>query len=514
MWGKSVLHKLEKVKHTAHMGGGQARIDKQHANGKLSVWERIELLFDDGSFTEVGGFVESRIEDFGANKKRVPGDGVVTGYGYINGRLAFAAAEDFTVHGGTMGEYHLKKMCAIQDMAYDMKAPIIFINDSGGARIEEGIVALAEMGGLFYRNTRASGVIPQIAVIMGPCAGGACYSPAICDFIFMMKDTGFMFLTGPKVVKTVIFEDVSPQDLGGAEVNAKKSGVAHFVYDKEQACLEGVRSFLSYLPQNFEEKPPAVPGKVMDLCKGLPELVVQNQRKCYDMHAVIGAMADKQSFFEVHKDFARNAIVGLGRIDGETVGFVANQPNFMGGSLDYNASDKIARFIRFCDCFNIPLVTLIDVPAFLPGKEQEYAGIIRHGAKMLYAYSEASVPKVSLILRKAYGGAYIAMNSKLMSADVVFAWPIAEIAVMGAEGAVDILFHRKVKNADDPEAERNKLADEYKEKFMNPYIAAAKGFVDEIIRPEETRKKISSALQMLKEKKTEPVRKKHGNMPL
>lgn len=514
MWDKSIIEKLENVKNAAHMGGGQKRIDKQHSNGKLTVWERLELLFDAGSFNEIGGLIESRIDDFNSGKKRVFGDGVVTGYGYINGRQVFVAAEDFTVHGGTMGEYHLKKICAIQDMAYGLKAPIIFINDSGGARIEEGIASLAEMGGMFYRNTRASGVIPQIAMVMGPCAGGACYSPAICDFIFMMKDTGLMFLTGPKVVKTVIFEDISAQELGGAEVNAQKSGVAHFLYEVEKNCIEGVRKFLSYLPQNYQEKPPVVKGTTMDLCKGLSELVVQNQRKCYDMHAVIGAMADRHSFFEVHKAFAQNAIVGLGRIDGETVGFVANQPNFMGGSLDYNASDKIARFIRFCDCFNIPIVTLIDVPAFLPGKEQEYAGIIRHGAKILYAYSEATVPKVSLILRKAYGGAYIAMNSKLMSADVVFAWPIAEIAVMGAEGAVDILFHRQVKEAENPAAERKKLEEEYKERFMNPYIAAARGYVDEIILPEDTRAKIATALRMLKGKKTEAVGKKHGNMPL
>jgi len=515
MWKNEIFEKLNVKQKAALAGGGEKRIERQHAQGKLTARERLELLFDTGTFTEIGAFVTARIDEFDAKKKWTPGDSVITGYGKIDGRMVFAASEDFTAFGGTMGEYHLKKICTVLDMAYDMRAPFITINDSGGARIEEGICALAEMGGLFLRNTRASGVIPQIAVIMGPCAGGACYSPAICDFVFMVEKTATMFITGPQVVKAAIGETVDAQTLGGASVHGQKSGVAHFLYPDDKTCLEGVKRLLSYLPSNNASSPPVFASFVpVDLCRGLQEVVVENRHKCYDMHAVIGAIVDKSSFLEIHKDFAPNIIVGFGRIDGKTVGFAANQPIYMGGSLDYHASDKLARFIRFCDCFNIPLVTLVDVPAFLPGKEQEQAGIIRHGAKVLYAYSEATVPKITLILRKAYGGAYIAMNSKLMGADMVFAWPIAEIAVMGAEGAVDIIFHKEIEAAQDPTERREKLIREYEERFITPYIAAERGYVDAVIRPEDTRTTIRDALEALQTKHGNLPDKKHGNMPL
>ena len=514
MWDKRVEEKLAARRAEALAGGGVERIAKQHGQGKLTARERLELLFDADTFIETGGFIKGRIHGFNRDKKHILGDGVVTGYGKIHGQTVFAASEDFTVHGGTMGEYHLRKICALQDMAFEAKAPIVFINDSGGARIEEGISSLAEMGGLFYRNTRASGITPQIAVIAGPCAGGACYSPAICDFIFMVEQTGLMFITGPKVVKAVTNEEISPQELGGANLHGTKSGVAHFTYKDEKSCMQGIRQLLTYLPGNAGETAPRISYEETNLCKGLQEVVVQDRRKCYDMHTVIGAIADKQSFFEIHKDYAKNALVGLGRIEGASVGFVANQPNYMGGSIDVNASDKMARFIRFCDCFNIPIITLVDVPAFLPGKEQEHMGIIRHGAKLLYAYSEATVPKITLILRKAYGGAYIAMGSKLMGADLVLAWPIAEIAVMGAEGAVNILYGRVLQQAKDPEAFRKERIDEYEEQFLNPYIAAECGYVDEIVLPTESRSRIAGALRAFEKKGTAQSIRKHGNIPL
>lgn len=529
---------LDRRREKALLGGGQNRIDKQHASGKLTARERIEMLLDPGTFVEVDGFLESRIDDFDLDKRRVPGDGVVTGYGEIDGRQVFVASEDFTVIGGTLGEYHSFKICRIQDMAMEMKAPLICINDSGGARIEEGISSLSGYSGMFLRHTKASGVIPQIAVILGPCSGGACYAPAICDFIFMVKDISKMFITGPNVVKTVINEEVSVEALGGADVHAKKSGVSHFTYDTENECLMGVRKLLSYLPSNWMEKPPVVNtperqslsfrvGKVFGRGEGarqdnvirtkaakLKDIVPDNSRHAYDVKEVIDCIVDEGSFFEVQKEFATNAVVGWCRMAGKVVGIVANQPNSMGGSLDYHASDKIARFIRFCDCFNIPLITLIDVPAFLPGTAQEHSGIIRHGAKILYAYSEATVPKISLIMRKAYGGAYIAMNSKEMGADIVYAWPIAEIAVMGADGAVNIAFKRKIKAAADPEAMRAQCKKEYEDRFLNPYVAAARGYVNEVIKPEETREALLKALRGLKNKQVEPIRKKHGNIPL
>ncbi len=539
-WNEAIKD-LDSRREKALRGGGQSKIDKQHAQGKMTARERIEMLLDPDTFVEVDGFLESRINDFDLDKRRVPGDGVITGYGEIDGRQVFVASEDFTVIGGTLGEYHSFKICRIQDMAMEMKAPLICINDSGGARIEEGISSLSGYSGMFLRHTKASGVIPQIAVILGPCSGGACYAPAICDFIFMVKDISKMFITGPNVVKTVINEEVSVEELGGADVHARKSGVSHFTYDSEGECLMGVRKLLSYLPSNWMEKPPVVnnperqrflshvskvfgkagkteTGKVEFDMKAkaakIMDIVPDNSRHAYDVKEVIDCIVDEGSFFEVQQDFAMNAVVGWCRMDGKVVGIVANQPNAMGGSLDYHASDKIARFIRFCDCFNIPLVTLIDVPAFLPGTAQEHNGIIRHGAKILYAYSEATVPKISLIMRKAYGGAYIAMNSKEMGADIVYAWPIAEIAVMGADGAVNIAFKRKIKAADDPEAMRAQCKKEYEERFLNPYVAAARGYVNEVIKPEETRDAIIKALKGLKNKQVENPKKKHGNIPL
>lgn len=539
-WEQALLD-LDERRGKAALGGGQLKIDKQHAQGKLTARERLEILFDKGTFVEVDGFVESRINDFDLDKRRVPGDGVVTGYGEIDGRLVFAASEDFTVIGGTLGEYHSFKITRIQDMAMEMKAPLICINDSGGARIEEGISSLSGYSGMFLRHTKASGMIPQIAVILGPCSGGACYAPAICDFIFMVKDTSKMFITGPNVVKTVINEEVSVEALGGAQVHAKKSGVSHFTFATEGECLMAVRKLLTYLPGSCLEKAPVINREthkesagfsvnkvfekiklrkrhsekdVENPCACLTDMVPDNSRIAYDVKKVIGCIADEGSFFEVQKEFAPNIVVGFARMDGESVGFVANQPNQMCGSLDYHASDKMARFIRFCDCFNIPLITLVDVPAFLPGTAQEHNGIIRHGAKVLYAYSEATVPKITLIMRKAYGGAYIAMNSKEMGADMVFAWPIAEIAVMGADGAVNIAFKRKIKASADPEAMRAQCKKEYEERFLNPYVAASRGYVNEVIKPEESREKIKHALKMLRTKKAEQPQKKHGNIPL
>ncbi len=536
-WNEAILD-LDERRKKASQGGGRARIEAQHKKGKMTARERIEMLLDEGSFVEVDDMIESRIDDFGLDKKRVPGDGVVTGYGTIAGRQVFVASEDFTVIGGTLGEYHSFKICRIQDMAMAMKAPLICINDSGGARIEEGISSLSGYSGMFLRHTKASGVIPQIAVILGPCSGGACYAPAICDFIFMVEETSKMFITGPNVVKTVINEEVSVEELGGAKVHAEKSGVSHFTYKNEKECLMGVRKLLSYLPSSNTKNPPAmeeiensagvaanVIGKVGELGKmilpgnedrsnKIVDIVPDNSRRAYNVKDVVECIVDKGSFFEVQKDFAKNVVVGFARMDGEVTGFVCNQPNHMAGSIDYHASDKMARFIRFCDCFNIPLVTLIDVPAFLPGTAQEHNGIIRHGAKVLFAYSEATVPKISLIMRKAYGGAYIAMNSKDMGADIVYAWPIAEIAVMGAEGAVNIAFKRKIKESPDPEAMRQQCIKEYDDRFLNPYVAAARGYVNEVIKPEETRTAILKALKGLKNKEVDVPYKKHGNIPL
>lgn len=514
MWNYEVFEKLNKKVSESVIGGGEKRIEKQHASGKLTARERLEILFDKDTFVEVGGLIESRISDFGLENKKVPGDGVVVGYGKVNGKLVFASSEDFTVIGGTLGEYHSLKICRIMDMALETGAPFVSINDSGGARIEEGICSLSGYSGIFYRNTQLSGVVPQISVILGPCAGGACYSPAISDFIFMSKKTSLMFITGPGVVKAVTGETVSSADLGSADVHMTKSGVNHFVYDDDVQCLNGVRTLLSYLPQNNNDKAENIKTSYSKTCEDLQEIVSDNQRKAYNVKLVIEKIVDDGSFFEVQTEFAKNMVVGFSRINGESVGIVANQPNYLGGSIDCDSADKAARFIRFCDCFNIPIVTLVDVTGFLPGQKQEHSGIIRHGAKLLFAYSEATVPKISLILRKAYGGAYIAMNSKNMGADIVYAWPIAQMAVMGAEGAVDIIFKRKIAESQNPIEERQQLIAEYEDKFANPYIAAARGFVDEIIEPQYSRQRIIMALDMLKTKKQENPYKKHGNIPL
>ncbi len=512
MWNPSIIRELEEKRQKV-LNGNQDRIAKQQAAGKLTARERIDILFDKDTFHEIDGFMESRSTDFGMEKKRSLGDGVVTGYGKINGRIVFVSSQDFTVNGGSLGEYHAKRICRAMDMAMDMKVPFVAINDSGGARIEEGIDSLNGYAEIFYRNEKASGVIPQISVIMGPCAGGACYSPALTDFIFMVRQKSYMFITGPAVIKAVTYEDVTPEALGGADIHMTKSGVAHFAYDDDKTCLEGVRKLLSYLPQNANDPLPVGESNPVDLCRGLQEVVTDNQKKCYDVKAVIGAFVDKNSFMEVQAGFARNAVVGFARLDGKTIGCVANQPNWMSGVLDIDASDKIARFVCFCDCFRIPLVTFVDVPGYMPGKTQESGGIIRHGAKILYAYSEASVPKVTVILRKAYGGAYIAMCSKGLGADIVYAWPTAEIAVMGAEGAVNIVAKKTMEVSADPALERQRQIEAYEKQYLNPYIAASRGYVDEVIMPEEMRGKIVSALEML-ESKMRSDKGQHGNISL
>lgn len=512
-WSESI-EKLVSYKDSILEAGGEARVEKQHSQGKLTARERMEALFDDDTFVEIDDMVTSSAVDFGMDKKRKMGDGVITGYGKIHGRTVFASSQDFTINGGSLGKAHAMKICRAMDMAMDMKAPFISMNDSGGARIEEGIESLAGYADIFYRNTMASGVIPQISVILGPCAGGACYSPAICDYIFMTEESSQMYITGPQVVKSVTGEDITASDLGGASVHAGKSGVAHFVYPNDLDCLNGVRRLIGYLPDNNTEFADNVPGNPVDNCAAIPEIVPSNPKAAYDVRDVINTFVDAGSFFEVQPEFARNIVVGFARIDGDTIGIVANQSNCIAGSLEIDSSDKGARFIRFCDCFNIPLLTLVDVPAFMPGSNQEHNGIIRHGAKLLYAFSEATVPKISIIMRKAYGGAYIAMNSKGLGADVVYAWPIAEIAVMGASGAVAIIGRKAIKEAEDPDAKKQELIDEYNDKFMNPYVAAKNGFVDEVILPEETRSKIVAALDMLRFKEKEIPNKKHGNIPL
>jgi len=513
VWDSSIVNEIE-TKRQQVLNGNPERIAKQHTSGKLTARERINILFDTDTFHEINSFMESRCKDFGMDKKSYLGDGVVTGYGKINGRLVFVSSQDFTVNGGSLGEYHAKRICRVMDMALDMKAPFVSINDSGGARIEEGIDSLNGYAEIFHRNIMASGIIPQISVIMGPCAGGACYSPALTDFIFMVRQKSYMFITGPAVIKAVTYEDVTPEALGGADMQASKSGVAHFVYDDDQSCLEGVRRLLSYLPQSAGESIPLVESIPVDLCRSLPEVVTDNQKKCYDVRAVIGSFTDKKSFFEVHTAFAKNAVIGFARLDGKTIGCVANQPNWMSGVLDIDASDKIARFVRFCNCFHIPLVTFVDVPGYMPGKVQESSGIIRHGAKILYAYSEATVPKITVILRKAYGGAYIAMCSKGLGADIVYAWPTAEIAVMGAEGAVNIVAKKIIEAASDSNTERQRQIEAYEKQYLNPYIAASRGYVDEVIMPDEMRSKIVSALNMLTSKKVNNNKTQHGNMPL
>ncbi|MBQ9664122.1 MAG: acyl-CoA carboxylase subunit beta [Oscillospiraceae bacterium] len=513
-WDEKYCGDLEEKRTAARAGGGEKRIESQHKKGKLTARERVEYLFDEGSFQEVGAFVESRFTDFGMDKKKLPGDGVITGFGTINGEPVYAAVEDFTVMGGTYGEYHSRKIVRIMDMAYQSKMPFVTINDSGGARIEEGIAGLDGYGDMFLRHTRASGKIPQIAVVMGPCAGGACYGPALCDFVFMVDKTSQMFLTGPQVVKTVTGETISTEKLGGAETHSSLSGVAHFHFANEYDCLDGVKRLLSYLPPNYRGKPARIIGKARDESDRIQSIVPDNQKKVYDIHNVINTFVDENSFFEVHKDFGKSIVVGYARLDSEVIGIVASNPKYIGGSLDIDSGEKSSRFIRCCDCFGIPLLTMIDVPGFMPGSKMEHSGIIRRGAKLLYAYCEASVPKVSLIMRKAYGGAYIAMNSKGMGADIVYAWPIAQIAVMGAEGAVDIMFKHELENAEGKEKVRQEKIWQYNDQFMSPYIAAKLGFIDEVIQPEETRRKIRFAFESLQHKERSELSFSHGNIPL
>ncbi len=508
-----VLHKLRRE---AELGGGQRRIEQQHSRGKLTARERIDLLLDEGSFQELGMFVTHRSDDFGLKDQKYLGDGVVTGYGTIDGRLVYVFSQDFTVFGGSLSETHSEKICKIMDLAMRNGAPVIGLNDSGGARIQEGVVSLSAYTEIFRRNVLASGVVPQISAIMGPCAGGAVYSPAITDFIIMVRGTSHMFVTGPNVVKTVTHEDVSFEDLGGARVHSTVSGIAHFAVDSEAECLSLVQRLLSYLPaNNLDDLPYVTPTDDPDRTEPrLDELVPDDPVKAYDMHEVLRLVLDDGEFLEVHEGFAQNLIVGFGRLDGWPVGVVAQQPSVLAGVLDIDASDKGARFVRFCDCFNIPLVTFVDVPGFLPGVKQEHGGIIRHGAKLLYAYIEATVPKVSVITRKAYGGAYTVMSSKEARGDINYAWPTAEIAVMGPEGAVNIIFKESIESSDQPESTRKQLVSEYQEKFASPYVAAARGYVDEVIDPRETRPKLIRALTSLRHKRDSNPLKKHGNIPM
>ena len=510
------LERLLEESRRIEQGGGKERIEKQHKSGKLSARERIDLLLDQGSFIEIDKFVKHRSTNFSMDKVDAPSDGVVTGYGTVDGRLVFVYAQDFTVVGGSLGEMHANKIVKTQEMALKMGAPIVGINDSGGARIQEGVDALSGYGKIFYRNTAASGVIPQISVIMGPCAGGAVYSPALTDFTFMVDKSSMMFITGPQVIKSVTGEEVSQEELGGAKTHNSISGVAHFIDKSEEECIERIKILLSYLPSNNLDKLPSYESDdyINRVEENLNEMVPENPNKPYDMKEVIRTLADNGDFFEIQETYAQNIITGYIRLDGKTVGVVANQPKVLAGVLDINASDKAGRFIRTCDAFNIPLLSLVDVPGFLPGTGQEYGGIIRHGAKMLYAFSEATVPKVTLIVRKAYGGAYLAMCSKDLGADQVFAWPSAEIAVMGPEGAANIIFKNDIKNSDDPITTREEKIDEYKDTVANPYIAANRGFVDDVIVPSITRPRLISAYDMLESKRDNNPKKKHGNVPL
>ncbi|WP_422356046.1 acyl-CoA carboxylase subunit beta [Roseivirga pacifica] len=499
----------------AEKGGGEKRIASQHKKGKLTARERIDLLLDKGSFEEIGKFVEHRATDFGLDKEVYLGDGVVTGYGTVNGRLIYVYSQDFTVFGGSLSETHAEKICKLMDLAMKNGAPIIGLNDSGGARIQEGVVSLGGYADIFYRNTRASGMVPQISAIMGPCAGGAVYSPAITDFIFMVENTSYMFVTGPNVVKTVTQEDVTSEELGGASTHSTKSGVTHFASPNEVQCLKDIKKLLSYIPQNCEDKPSAYDyDSTEELRPALDHIIPDNPNQPYDMREVINNLVDGDSFFEVHKNFADNIIVGFARLGGKSIGIVGNQPASLAGVLDIDASNKGARFVRFCDCFNIPLLVLEDVPGFLPGTDQEWNGIITNGAKLLYAFSEATVPRITVITRKAYGGAYDVMNSKHIGADMNYAWPMAEIAVMGAKGAAEIIFRKEIAAAEDPEAKLQEKIDEYTAKFANPYNAARRGYVDEVIEPHDTRKKLIRAFGMLENKVDTLPKKKHGNIPL
>ncbi len=508
--------KLEEMRAQAQLGGGQARIDRQHAKGKLTARERVEQLLDPGTFRELDMFVTHRTAGFGMEDQKFLSDSVVTGWGKIEGRLVYVFSQDFTVYGGSLGEVHAEKVCKIMDLAIKNGAPVIGLNDSGGARIQEGVVSLAAYAYVFLRNVLASGVVPQISAIMGPCAGGAVYSPAMTDFILMVKETSFMHITGPDVIRTVTREEVTSEELGGAMVHNQKSGVAHFAAEDEEDSFYQIRKLLSYLPQNNMEDPPFVPtdDPADRADEELDTLVPENPNKPYDMKDIIRHVVDDGDFFEVQEHWARNIIVGFARLGGFSVGVVAQQPMILAGVLDIDSSTKAARFVRFCDCFNIPIITFEDVPGFLPGVTQEHGGIIRNGAKLLYAYCEATVPKITIITRKAYGGAYDVMSSKHIRGDLSYAWPCAEIAVMGPDGAVNIIFRKQIAEAEDPEAERARLAEEYRDTFANPYVAAARGYIDDVIVPHETRARLIEALQMLQNKRDTNPPKKHGNIPL
>jgi propionyl-CoA carboxylase beta chain len=512
---KEKLDLLNQKKAEALLGGGEKRIESQHAKGKLTARERIHFLLDEGSFEEMGMLVTHRSTNFGLDKQKFLGDGVVTGYGTVNGRLVYVFAQDFTVLGGSLAESHAEKICKLMDMALKNGAPLLGLNDSGGARIQEGVVSLGGYADIFYKNTLASGVIPQLSAIMGPCAGGAVYSPALTDFIMMVENTSYMFVTGPNVVKTVTHEEVTAEELGGATTHATKSGVAHFTYPNEIELINNLKKLLSYLPQNCEEQAPSLDYKMSDESRlALNEVIPQNANQPYDIRDVINQVIDKDSLHEVHKDFAENIVCGFARLAGKSIGIVANQPAFLAGVLDNHASNKAARFVRFCDAFNIPLLVFEDVPGFLPGTDQEWNAIINNGAKLLYAFCEATVPRVTIITRKAYGGAYDVMNSKHIGADLNYAWPSAEIAVMGAKGAAEIIFKKEIKEAAQPEKKWQEKELEYAALFANPYNAAARGFIDEVIEPSQTRKKLIKAFGMLSNKVDKLPKKKHGNIPL
>ncbi|UYQ91295.1 acyl-CoA carboxylase subunit beta [Chitinophaga horti] len=511
----SKIEQLHTKTAAAQLGGGQARIDSQHKKGKLTARERLTLLLDEGSFEEMGMLVSNNNKGLTLDQEAFLGDGVVTGYGTINGRLVYVYSQDFTVYGGSLSEPHAEKIVKIMDLAMQNGAPIIGLNDSGGARIQEGVVSLGGYADIFYRNTRASGVIPQLSAIMGPCAGGAVYSPAITDFILMVEQTSYMFVTGPNVVKTVTHEEVTSEELGGAQTHASKSGVTHFACANELECIQNLKQLLSYMPQNCQDDAPVYPYEpAAEERPALNTLIPENPNQPYDMKEVIAELVDAESFLEVHKDFAENIIVGFARIAGRSIGIVANQPAHLAGVLDIHASVKGARFTRFCDAFNIPLLVLVDVPGFLPGTDQEWNAIITNGAKLLYALSEATVPRITITTRKAYGGAYCVMNSKHIGADLNFAFPQAEIAVMGAKGAVEIIFKKDIDSASNAEVRMNELVDEYTNRFSNPYLAAEKGYIDEVIVPEQARKKLIRGFKMLENKVVDMPRKKHGNIPL
>jgi acetyl-CoA carboxylase carboxyltransferase component len=510
------IQHLRELKEQAKLGGGPERIERQHRRGKLTARERLDLLLDENSFHELDLFVTHRCTDFEMEKRRILGDGVVTGYGTIDGRLVFVFSQDFTVFGGSLGLAHAEKICKIMDLAVKNGAPVIGLNDSGGARIQEGVVSLGGYADIFLRNVLASGVIPQVSAVMGPCAGGAVYSPAMTDFILMVKATSYMFVTGPDVVRTVTHEDVTFGELGGAMVHNTTSGVAHFATDSEEECLHLIRRLLSYIPQNNLEDPPYVEptDDPLRMDEALDTIVPDSPTKPYDIKEVIRWVVDDGEFLEVQAHYAQNIVVGFARLNGRSVGLVAQQPAVLAGCLDINSSDKAARFVRFCDCFNIPLITFEDVPGFLPGVAQEHGGIIRHGAKLLYAYCEATVPKITVVTRKAYGGAYDVMSSKHVRGDINYAWPTAEVAVMGPDGAVNIIFRKELAEAEDPEVARARRVQEYREKFAHPYVAASWGYIDDVIEPRETRPRLISALEMLQNKRDSNPPKKHGNIPL